>query len=36
MARYKWGKNHVEQNQDFRGQPIYSELRNYPKTYFSG
>ena len=26
----------VEQIQDFRGQPIYRELRNYPKTYFSG
>ena len=28
--------NFVEQNQDFRGQSIYHELRNYPKTYFSG
>ena len=26
----------VERNQDFKGQPIYHELRNYPKTYFSG
>ena len=26
----------VVENQDFRGQPIYHELRNYPKTYFSG
>ena len=26
----------VERNQDFKGQSIYDELRNYPKTYFSG
>ena len=26
----------VEQNQDFKGHPIYYELRNCPKTYFSG
>ena len=26
----------VEPNQDFKGQSIYDELRNYPKTYFSG
>ena len=24
----------VEQNQDFRGQPIYGELKNCPKTKF--
>ena len=37
MVRYKWEKkiSPVEENQDFRGQPIYPELRNYPKTYFS-
>ena len=26
----------VEWNQDFKVQPIYHELRSYPKTYFSG
>ena len=25
-----------EQNQEFKNQPIYFELRNYPKTCFSG
>ena len=36
MVHYKWEKiSIVEQNQDFRGQAIYNELRNYSKTYFS-
>ena len=35
MACNKSEKNGLaEQNQDFRGQSIYYELINYPKTYF--
>ena len=26
----------IERNQDFRGLPIYHEIPNYTKTYFSG
>ena len=37
MVSYKWEKiSLVEENQDFRGQPIYDKLENYLKTYFSG
>ena len=37
MACYKCEKTgFVEQDQDFKGQLIYHELRNYLKTYFSG
>ena len=35
MVRYKQ-IDLIEQNQDFRHQPIYDELRNYPKTYYTG
>ena len=37
MVRYKWEKiNLVEENQYSGCQPIYNELENYLKTYFSG